>query len=155
MVVVGGTVHGMRDAIHLAINGIEPAPQGSKRHVGGGRMVESSKRVAPWREAIRQEAVASGIALVTDAVSVSVVFRFLRPAGHYKKDGSLKPNAPVHLTTRRGDLDKLLRSTLDGLTGALLADDALVVSITASKRYAVGSELPGAALTIIPLGADR
>lgn len=25
-----------------------PAPQGSKTHVGEGRMVESSKRVKPW-----------------------------------------------------------------------------------------------------------
>lgn len=144
----------MASAIHLSIDGIEPAPQGSKRHVGHGRMVESSKRVAPWREAVRQEAVASGAALLDGAVSVSAVFRFLRPAGHYRKDGSLKPAAPLHLTTRRGDLDKLLRSTLDGLTGALLADDALVVSITASKRYATPGELPGALVSVLPLCAD-
>jgi len=25
------------------------APQGSKRHVGGGRVIESSKAFAPWR----------------------------------------------------------------------------------------------------------
>lgn len=144
----------MASAIHLSIDGIEPAPQGSKRHVGHGRMVESSKRVAPWREAVRQEAVASGAALITGAASVSVVFRFLRPAGHYRKDGSLKPAAPQWLTTRRGDIDKLLRSTLDGLTGALLADDALVVSITASKRYATPGELPGALVSVLPLCAD-
>lgn len=29
-----------------------PAPQGSKRHVGEGRMVESSKRVKPWRRQV-------------------------------------------------------------------------------------------------------
>lgn len=138
-------------ALHFRIDGIEPAPQGSKRHVGHGRMVESSKRVAPWREAIRQETVASGCQLLSCAVSISVIFRFLRPAGHYRKDGSLKPSAPQWLTTRRGDLDKLLRSTLDGLTGTVLADDAQVVMVSATKRYAVGQELPGAELTVIPL----
>lgn len=37
-----------------------PAPQGSKRHVGRGVLVESSKALGPWRvarrEAARQEA---------------------------------------------------------------------------------------------------
>ena len=35
-----------------------PAPQGSKRHVGGGRMIESSKKVEPWREAVARVASA-------------------------------------------------------------------------------------------------
>ena len=30
-----------------------PAPQGSKRHVGNGVMVESSAKVKPWREAVK------------------------------------------------------------------------------------------------------
>jgi crossover junction endodeoxyribonuclease RusA len=40
--------------MHIRINGI-PAPQGSKRHVGNGVMIESSKAVGPWREAVRNE----------------------------------------------------------------------------------------------------
>lgn len=137
--------------IHIQVNGIEPAPQGSKRSLGNGRMVEASKRVKPWREAVRQESVATGAELIAEACSVSVVFRFMRPAGHYRKDGSLKPSAPQWLITRRGDIDKLLRSTLDGLTGALLADDTLVVTVTAEKRYCSKGELPGASICVIPL----
>jgi crossover junction endodeoxyribonuclease RusA len=38
----------------IVVRGI-PAPQGSKRHVGGGRMIESSRAVGPWREAVRAE----------------------------------------------------------------------------------------------------
>ncbi len=34
-----------------------PAAQGSKRHVGGGRLIEQSKAVAPWRKAVRAAAV--------------------------------------------------------------------------------------------------
>lgn len=33
-----------------------PAPQGSKTHVGGGRLVESSRRVGPWRGTVRTAA---------------------------------------------------------------------------------------------------
>jgi hypothetical protein len=33
-----------------------PRPQGSKRHVGNGRMVESSPRVAEWRTLVALEA---------------------------------------------------------------------------------------------------
>jgi len=29
-----------------------PAPQGSKRHVGRGVLVESSKALGPWRDAV-------------------------------------------------------------------------------------------------------
>ena len=40
-----------------------PAPQGSKRHVGRGILVESSKKVGPWRDAVAwagREAMAGG-----------------------------------------------------------------------------------------------
>ena len=34
-----------------------PAAQGSKKHVGRGILVESSKKVAPWRQDVRYAAV--------------------------------------------------------------------------------------------------
>ena len=34
------------------------------------------------------------------------------------------------------DLDKLVRSTLDGLTGVAYKDDCQIIRILASKRYA-------------------
>lgn len=36
-----------------------PAPQGSKRHVGRGVMIESSKNLKPWREAVKYAALAA------------------------------------------------------------------------------------------------
>jgi crossover junction endodeoxyribonuclease RusA len=138
-------------AIHIQINGIEPAPQGSKRSLGNGRMIENCKRVKPWREAVRQEAIKTEVDLIPCACNVSIVFRFLRPRSHFKKDGTLKQSAPKWLITRRGDVDKLLRSTFDGLTGALLVDDSLVVTVSAEKRYCVGNELPGASICVMPL----
>ena len=60
------------------ITGITPAPQGSKRHVGNGRMVESSAKVKPWREAVRQEALATGLAISDQPIYLHLLFRFHR-----------------------------------------------------------------------------
>ncbi len=111
-----------------------PAPQGSKRHVGRGVMIESSKRVAPWREAVKWAAIetmrAQRITRPLDGpLSVRMVFALPRPAS--------APRSRRH-PDRKPDLDKLLRSTMDALTDAgLIADDARVVEFTRlAKVYA-------------------
>ena len=137
--------------IQLAVNGIEPAPQGSKRHVGGGRMIEASKRVKPWRAAVAAEAMEVG-EQISSACAVSIVFRFRRPKAHFKTNGELRETAPRHCVVKRNDVDKCIRSTLDGMVqGELLVDDCLVVSIVAEKRYCVGAEQPGAVIDVVPL----
>ena len=142
-------------AISLRIYGL-PGAQGSKRHVGRGVMVESSKKVKPWRADVTAASIAAYQGpIIEAAVSMSIVFLFARPKGHMGKRG-LKPSAPRHLTSQAtGDLDKLCRSTLDGLSagagGSPLRDDSLVVSLTASPRDGVGDERPGALITLIPL----
>lgn len=145
----------MPDAITIRVHGL-PGAQGSKRAVARGVMLESSKRVKPWRSAIITATLDTYRgSLIEGAVSVSVVFLFARPKGHIGARG-LKPSAPRHLTSRGlGDLDKLCRSTLDGLSadagGCLLRDDSQVVSLTAQKRYCLPDEPPGALITVIPL----
>ena len=51
-----------------------------------------------------------------------------------------------------GDIDKLSRSTLDGLSlsagGSVLEDDSLVVELNTKKRYINKDELPGAYIAI-------
>ena len=115
----------------------EPAPQGSKNgFVKNGRvvMVESSKKVKPWREAVStqtQEYRASKWPnaeqwTITTPVEIALVFHLPRPKTVNRKWPSVKP-----------DLDKLIRSTFDGLTtGGLYTDDALVIAVSASKQYA-------------------
>ena len=65
-----------------------PAPQGSKRHVGRGIMVESSAKVKPWREAVKHaalDAITPGTSQeFAAAVLVDVTFRLQRPKGHYR-----------------------------------------------------------------------
>ena len=52
-----------------------PAPQGSKRHVGGGRMIESCKALKPWRDLIIADARKQNItAAINTPVGVSLVF---------------------------------------------------------------------------------
>ena len=142
--------------IYISVNDIEPAPQGSKRHVGGGRLIEASKRVKPWRNAValsaQQQMREQKCSLITGACSVSVEFRFKRPKSHFTTNGQLKANAPEHCIVKRNDIDKCCRSTLDALSdGGVLADDCLVVSLVADKRYCVGAEPPGALIGVIPL----
>ena len=130
-----------------------PAAQGSKRHLGRGILVESSKAVRPWRTDCKHAALAC-IPHDRDPslpMSVSVVFRFKRPAGQIGKKG-LKPSAPAHNTSgRHGDLSKLVRSTEDALTGVVYDDDRQIVTLAASKRYCVGDEPQGAVITVTPL----
>ena len=114
-------------------------------------MIESCKQVKPWRILVAQAAAELGAPLIRGPVSVSMVFLFTRPKGHYGKRG-LKPSAPRWHSVKP-DGSKLLRSTEDALSGVLFEDDARIVSSTFQKRYCVGDELPGAIVTIIPLSA--
>jgi len=131
----------------FVVEGLSPAPQGSKRHVGGGRMIESSAKVRPWREAVRQEALATGTPMAAGPVFVRITFRFNRPKGHLNTQGNLKPSAPIE-HVKRPDLDKLVRSTLDGLTGALFTDDSQVAFMVASKEYAAPGQREGATIEV-------
>jgi len=130
-----------------------PAPQGSKRHMGNGIMIESSKAVAPWRQDVKHAALAC-IPHDWDTtlpMALSVVFRFKRPQAHFGKKG-LKPSAPQHCTSaQKGDIDKLQRSLLDSLTGVAYDDDRQVVSVNAEKRYTIGEEPQGALITLTTL----
>lgn len=122
-----------------------PAPQGSKRHVGGGRMVESSKAVGPWRERVAIAAhnamTAARLPMFTGTpVTVRVEFVMPRPASTPKR---ITPAA-----VKRPDLDKLVRAVFDACTDVVWADDSAVVDVRASKRLAEPGEAPCALLRI-------
>jgi len=138
--------------ITIEVRGL-PAPQGSKRHVGHGIMVESSRAVGPWREAVRAEtqrvlAIPGGAAWLAGPVAVEITFRLPRPKGHYgtgKNANKIRSSAPI-FPAGRPDLDKLTRAVLDGLTaGGAWADDAQVVNLQAWKMY---GQHPGCSIEI-------
>ena len=142
--------------IFIPVIGI-PAPQGSKRHIGHGIMIENSKRVKPWRQDVKEAALIHYDGEIIDqAVEIEIIFMFARPKSHYgtgKNARKLKPSAPVFVTSKGiGDVDKLQRSTYDALSqssgGTVLKDDSLVVKNRNMKRYCVEGEHQGAKITI-------
>lgn len=142
--------------LQIAVIGV-PAPQGSKRHVGNGVMVESSKKVRPWRDAVRSTAVQAraGLPTIDEPVRVQMVFTFLRPASHFRtgKNAGLVRDGVPRAPQGMPDLSKLIRSTEDALTDAgVWRDDARVVSLSAAKVYAGehpdALDTPGAVIRI-------
>lgn len=107
-----------------------PGPQGSKSpkgRDGKGRviLVESSKKVKPWREAVkfaaRDAMQAAGLSAPLDGpLVVGMWFTLPKPASAPKRRETFPDRKP--------DLSKLARSTEDALSDAgLWADDARVV----------------------------
>jgi crossover junction endodeoxyribonuclease RusA len=118
-----------------------PAPQGSKRHVGNGVMVESSKKLKPWRDAVTAAAreAQEQFGTIDGPVEVVMVFRFPPVKSEpYRRRHATKPDA-----------DKLARGVLDALTHArLIGDDSHVWALHASKRYALDGQAIGASVEV-------
>lgn len=113
-----------------------PAPQGSKKFVGlnkagRGILVESSKRVKPWRDDVKNAAEAWRAEMANNTphvlfptldgpLRVTMVFTVPKPASAPKRRRTWPDRKP--------DLSKLVRSTEDALSDAgFWADDARVV----------------------------
>jgi crossover junction endodeoxyribonuclease RusA len=105
-----------------------------------GRLVESSKKLKPWRMAIAkavENQLPEDHKILLGPVLVEVDFFLPRPPS-IKQNKRALPIVPP-------DIDKLARGLLDGLnqgpdgksnTGRLWADDSLVVYLIARKFYA-------------------
>lgn len=150
----------MTDRITFRVFG-DPVPQGSKRHVGHGVMVESGgARLTTWREdvkqaALRELALRDFLPRDDKPLEVTITFSLKRPQSHFStaksRPRTLKPSAPS-LHTQRPDVDKLLRSTLDALTASgAIPDDAVIAYVCATKTWCDVAEQPGAYITIVDL----
>jgi len=123
-------------ALNLVVWG-DPVPQGSKRAFivqgkdGRPRPVVAESAGASlrqWRSDVVDAAreALGGRGPLQGPLSVEACF-WLRPPKH----------KPPRYPYRRPDLDKLTRALLDALTTAgVMADDAQVVTLRVSKRYA-------------------
>jgi len=112
-----------------------PAPQGSKTHKGGGRMVESSKALKPWRQDVRHAVLAEVMPALRKPVEGPVeleLWLFMpRPKSHPKTKRTLPATQP--------DVDKLVRGVMDALTSAgVWLDDGQVTDLVVRERYAGG-----------------
>lgn len=129
-----------------------PAPGGSKKFVGHskrtGRAIlidAAGARNKNWRAVVgwygTQHAPKG---LLKGPLKVSFDFIMPRPKYHYKKDGTVKPNAPIFHTVAP-DTTKLIRSTEDALTSIVWLDDSQICRQAGSKLY---GEKPGAQIMI-------
>lgn len=135
----------MNSAPLLVIVYGNPAPQGSKRHVGGGRMVESSATLKDWRHDITlatRDAMQDRLPL-EGPVNVWLEFSVKRPVSTPRK---------VLFPVKRPDVDKLARGVLDALDAAgVFGDDSQVVDLHAIKRFAGSDDalpIPGVRITV-------
>lgn len=126
----GAAPFGLGGGLHLRVPGI-PVSQGSKRHVGGGRMIESSTRLRPWRDSVIWEAREARRLTGWEppqAVTAELTFYLPRP----KSVSDTKRPWPCV----KPDLDKLVRAVFDALTqGGAVTDDASIVSLLTAKVY--------------------
>jgi Holliday junction resolvase RusA-like endonuclease len=111
-----------------------PGPQGSKsfkglsKRTGHAILVENSKLVAPWREAVLWAFIKSKHQITEGPVAVEIVFTLKKPASAPKRQRTYPAKPP--------DLDKLERATWDALSRAgAWEDDSRVLESKASKRY--------------------
>ncbi|WP_255218445.1 RusA family crossover junction endodeoxyribonuclease [Nocardia abscessus] len=123
-----------------------PAPQGSKRHVGHGRMIESSAAVGPWRERVALAVHNEHWPLLSGPVVVDLTFVMPRPKS--------APKTRTPPAIKKPDLDKLVRAIFDALTGIAFDSDAQVVELHASKRLADPGCQPGVWITVADLTAE-
>ena len=149
--------------ITLRIFGL-PAPQGSKKvraYIRGRAVLgESSDRVAPWRENIiwQSRKQYKGEPL-EGPLQISIPFWLPRPKSHYKTingevSNIIKPGKPTHtIASTQGDVDKLIRSTFDGLSaktgGCIAQDDSQFVRLkNIEKCYVTEDEMSGALIQV-------
>ena len=106
-----------------------PRPQGSKRHVGNGRMIEANPHHKGWRDEIIISAKA--------AMGVQELVKFEGPLKidmlfELPKGSTVKRYSPAV----KPDLDKLARTVFDALELAgVVSNDSQIVEMHAVKAY--------------------
>lgn len=138
----GGAVHEPK-AIHFTVFGI-PQTKGSTRMWKAPNMkfpviTNTNKKNKPWAQtvsAMAQQHRQDGCPF-NGPIRVRLVFRMPIPKSIPKRRPSFM--------TKRPDLDKMIRSVKDALTGVLYRDDNQVVCVEAHKTY---GEEPGVTITV-------
>ena len=136
----------------------DPAPQGSKKGFVGKKgkakgkvmMVEMSKKVKPWRARIKSiakvvAADAKWVRAIEGPVKVRIDFFMQYPQSpKWKRHG--RPD-------KTPDIDKLARSTLDGLSDSevIFGDDKQVVDLHTIEHYVAEGSATGASIHVVAM----
>ena len=106
----------------FSVDGV-PVPQGSMRVFNGHIVHNKAKELMAWRGMIVE--AAQNLTPHNGPISITMHFRVRRPK-------TVKRDMP----TVAPDLDKYVRNVGDALTGIAFIDDAQIVEIVATKKYA-------------------
>jgi crossover junction endodeoxyribonuclease RusA len=114
--------------LRLFVPGI-PRPQGSKRHVGNGRMIEANPHLRDWRSTVthaaREAMGECGLVTFMGPLKIQLLFELPKGKSVSRFSPSVKP-----------DVDKLCRSIFDALEAAgCYANDSQIVELHATKTY--------------------
>ena len=134
-----------------------PAPKGSARamknkYTGKAQLVpggsqKNREAMRSWSHDVRSAAIAARArtlplterpCFVNTPLHVAIRFYLARPASHWGKKGVL-PSAPL-FPAKKPDIDKLVRATLDAMTGIIFDDDSRIVALKVLKLWARPSE---------------
>lgn len=121
-------------------------------------MVESSKRLKPWRQNVAREAAIAwaGKPLYDGPVSIEYLFIAARPK-RLRKVFKRLPKNPVlrewPVSRQVGDLEKLIRAVNDSLTGTVLLDDSQVAEFGRAAKVYDYDEPPGVRVNVRALGS--
>lgn len=106
-----------------------PRPQGSKRHVGNGRMIEANKEIYSWRHTVAAYALQhweiDGKEHFIGALKADLLFEMPKGPSVTRHNPSVKP-----------DLDKLCRGVFDALEASgIIRNDSQFCDLHAAKVY--------------------
>lgn len=112
-------------------------------------VTDSNRNLKSWQVLIR-ECASAAIAkrpraerqLLLDGVRLTAAFYLPRPQ-------SLPRRVVCH--TKAPDIDKLVRALADALAGVVFRDDAQIVDLIATKRYAPAGEIPHVDIRVEPI----
>lgn len=119
----------------------DPVPQGSTRAFipkGWTRPIitAANKKTKPWRQEVAGAALVAMEKDLLDCAGKDVAFRLV-VTFRFQKPKSVRQSVTEKVT--KPDLDKLVRSILDALTGIIWKDDSQVVEILTRKQFGTPS----------------
>lgn len=129
----------MADAeVHFTVFG-DPASQGSHAIINGRIVQVNSSKHRKWRTAVSRaaaDALPPEWELIDGPAEVTIILYMPIPKSVERQYPTVSP-----------DLDKMVRSIFDSLTGVVITDDSRIVRLSARKVYADGIE-PGATISV-------